>query len=82
MSKSKIYVFTLNNPKSTLQEVADQCKSIGATAGAMQLEKGEEGTPHVQGFIKFDNARHFKKVKKSLPDGAHIESAKHAFKSW
>lgn len=48
----------------------------------MQLEKGEQGTPHIQGFIKYDNARHFKKVKKSLPDGAHIEVAKHPFKSW
>lgn len=38
-------------------------------------EQGESGTPHLQGFIKFDNARSFQSVKKLIPR-AHIESCR------
>lgn len=39
-----------------------------------QLEKGAEGTPHIQGMIKTQSVR-FTQVKKALPR-AHIEPAK------
>lgn len=39
-----------------------------------QLEKGEEGTEHLQGFISFTSGRRFRTVKDILPI-AHIEKA-------
>jgi len=36
-------------------------------------EKGEEGTPHLQGFIYFKNARTFKAVQKSFGSRYHLE---------
>lgn len=37
-------------------------------------EVGESGTPHLQGFLYYRNARSFASVKKALP-GGHIEAA-------
>jgi len=39
-----------------------------------QLEKGENGTPHIQGMLNTDHVR-FSQIKKALPR-AHIEVAK------
>lgn len=38
-------------------------------------EKGEKGTPHIQGYVHFKEARSFRTMKKLLPT-AHIEVAK------
>lgn len=39
-------------------------------------ERGEEGnTPHLQGYIVFENLVSFNQVKRLLGDGAHIEKA-------
>jgi len=43
-------------------------------------EQGESGTPHLQGFVHFTNARSMKSVIKSLP-GCHIEIARSAVKA-
>lgn len=59
--------FTINNP------TADDYRSVETLAGPNdyfvgQLERGEEtGTPHLQCWIHWDNARTFKTMKKKLP---------------
>lgn len=38
-------------------------------------EVGEEGTPHLQGFVQFENKQRFKQVQKMIP-GAHLSRAR------
>lgn len=81
--RSRIWVFTLNNfiedDKIRIENYAkkEKCKLV------MQAEKGESGTPHLQGFIEFINARSFSSVKKALSKNdkdkrIHIEKARNA----
>lgn len=69
------WVFTLNNPtedeRSRILTLAEGDRYI--VAGN---EVGENGTPHLQGFIIFDNPRRFRAVKQRLGDRAHIELAR------
>lgn len=46
MPKSKQYVFTVNNPEITITEQLEMLRGAGAIAAIVQLEKGENGTPH------------------------------------
>lgn len=67
--------FTLNNYDDAAQEqlraLAPQVKYL-----VFGREKGEQGTPHLQGYVSFGKRLAFSKVKDLLPQGAHIESAK------
>jgi len=75
MSRSRGFVFTLNNPTdedgASLEKVECRYLVIGR-------EVGESGTPHYQGYILFKNARSFESVKKLLPR-AHIEVQKGSY---
>lgn len=71
------YIGTLNNPKMTAQEYLEQWVTRGKAVYAVgQLEKGEEGTVHIQFFLnfkkpgitivglkKFCSLAHFKEVR-------------------
>lgn len=77
MSQSSRWCFTLNNP--TQEEVApfhllcdDRSKVVYAVFGD---EVGENGTPHVQGFVVFKGHKRLSAVKKLL-DRAHWEVAR------
>lgn len=65
-SRSRNWCFTLNNYTETditqLHTVFDILKS----EYIFQEEKGENGTPHLQGFFKLKNAKSFSAVKKSI----------------
>lgn len=71
--RSRAFVFTLNNPVATSEAL------LQSIAGVEYLtygrERGESGTPHLQGYIYFTNAKSFPAVRKCLP-GCHIEPAK------
>lgn len=73
--KASCWSITLNNPT---QEEIDNWKNIKVhhwvKEAVGQLEKGAEGTPHIQGMLKTEYIR-FAQVKKALPR-AHIEAAK------
>jgi hypothetical protein len=73
MSKSRAYCFTLNNytdlEYTAIQEIECRYLCVGR-------EVGESGTPHLQGYIYFDNPRSFNSVKKLLGTRTHIEIAK------
>lgn len=73
MSKARSWCFTLNNWEDSALTLLDalECKYL-----VYGKETGEEGTPHLQGFIMFPNAITFNSVKAKLPPGCHIEAAK------
>lgn len=66
------WCFTINNPtEEDWAAVRDmKCQYI-----CYAPEVGDEGTPHIQGFVHFENARSFISIRKRLPR-AHIEAAK------
>lgn len=72
MSRSRRYVFTINNFSD--KEI-EQLKKIEYSYMIYGDERGENNTPHLQGYIEFDNQRTFSSIKKQLPT-AHIETAK------
>lgn len=72
MSKVNNYVFTLNNPS---QEEESNVQALECAYLVYGREKGANGTPHLQGYIRFKNQRYFKAVSKLIPR-AHIEVMK------
>lgn len=71
--------FTLNNPsdeeKAHLADVLLRpWKHLLQLV--CQLEQGESGTPHFQGFCKFAVQRSLRSVKKVLSERAHLEPAR------
>lgn len=72
---AKGWVFTLNNPeqgrKEELLSYAED-PAQGVAYIVFQLEQGESGTPHYQGYVHLKDKRRFEQVRRLLP-GAHIE---------
>jgi len=73
MSKARSWCFTLNNYDDAAVEILAQleCKYI-----VYGKEKGDSGTPHLQGYVVFPNPIGFNSVKGKLPSGCHIEKAR------
>lgn len=71
MSRSRSYCFTINN-YSDVDE--DCCRSIKCRYMVFGREVGENGTPHLQGYVVFDIQRTFGAVAKLFPR-AHLEIA-------
>ena len=72
MSRSRAYCFTINNP---MQEDMDDLDALpGVSYGICGEETGAEGTVHLQGYVRFENARAFHAVSTLLPR-AHLEAA-------
>lgn len=74
MSAARRYCFTLNNftPEDELR--------LSSVNGIRYLvygrETGESGTPHLQGFVIFNNSVSFSVAKTRIGDRAHIERAR------
>lgn len=70
--QSKAWCFTINNYTSEDEEWVNrlECEIIFAS-----IEKGESGTPHIQGYVKFRTNHRLAAVKK-LHGKAHWEIAK------
>jgi len=71
--RSLNYVYTLNN---WTPEEAQELQMVPCRYHQYGEEVGKEGTPHLQGFICFNNARYFEAVRKLLPQRCHIEVMK------
>lgn len=69
MSKARGYCFTINNPSDQDHEALEKIECRYMVIGK---EVGENGTPHIQGYVLFKSPRSFEAVKK-LMLRAHIE---------
>jgi len=70
--RSRNWCFTLNNPIEE-PSIPDIARYL-----VFGREKGESGTPHLQGFICYHNPVYFSRVQKFIPQ-AHWEVAKGSF---
>lgn len=74
--KSRAYCLTINNYVETDErQLADLGRSIPGCYVIYGRETGESGTPHLQVYLRFGNARSFDTIKKLFPR-AHIEIAR------
>ena len=56
MSKGRAFVFTMNNPDKTGDVFLEELKvQFTLKYAIFQLEKGENGTPHFQGYVELKN---------------------------
>lgn len=71
--KLRRWVFTLNNPTLTEQELLEALKSdVHVTYAHFQREQGKQGTEHYQGFILLKVSQRLSYCKKLIPR-AHFE---------
>lgn len=72
-TRARSYCYTLNNP--TEDEIV-QMRDVEAVYHVFGHEVGESGTPHLQGFLHFENARSLSVLKKKVNSRAHYEIMK------
>lgn len=74
-TRSRGWCFTLNNyTESDWKDISDWLLP-SAHQYIVGKEVGEQGTPHLQGYLYCENKMSFKQIKDKLPK-AHIEKAK------
>lgn len=75
MSRAKNWCFTLNN---YTQGDVDRLANLGSSASYIVFgrEVGENGTPHLQGFISFDERKRLQQVKTLIGGNPHVEVAR------
>lgn len=73
--KIKKFVFTLNNYTPEEASAIQQYAAANATFAVIGHEVGEEGTPHLQGFMNLIKQSRFTAIKKIMPR-AHLEVAR------
>jgi len=71
--RARSFVWTLNNYTVAELDTVRSVVSNGATYCAFQPERGEAGTPHLQGVVCFGNPRERKGVCKLLGGRAFVE---------
>lgn len=73
-TRSRAWCFTLNNYTDedckVVEDASEQCEFV-----AVGKEEASTGTPHLQGYLYFKNARTFSSVTKMIPR-AHFEVSK------
>lgn len=65
-TRSRGFIFTMNNPTKTPFEMITHFKKQHVKKAVFQLERGREGTPHYQGYIYYGNARFERAVSKEF----------------
>lgn len=70
--RARNWCFTLNNYTEASCELINNIDCVYMVYG---FEIGENGTPHLQGYIRFSNQRQLSSLKKLIPR-AHFEAAK------
>lgn len=71
-SRSRSWTYTLNNYNSKEEE---KVQALDASYHLYGRETGENGTPHLQGYLYFKNKKSLKQLKKLIPR-AHLEIAR------
>lgn len=75
-SRYRAHVFTINNYSDSSIEAIQSLRRVATFRYyVFGREKGESGTPHLQGYVCWKQARSFRSVLKLLP-GAHVAIAK------
>lgn len=72
-SRAKRWCFTLNNYTNEEEQKIQEANCEFLIYGH---ERGENGTPHLQGYITFTTRKCFNTMKRLLGDRAHIEVAR------
>lgn len=67
-AQTKYWCFTINNPDEQLSFNDD----VGFAV--WQLEVGDNGTPHFQGYVEFKDSKRLAGCRKALGGRAHVES--------
>lgn len=70
--RARYWIFTFNNYTSEEFEKLKTWSNENCREYVVQEETGEEGTPHLQGFWRFNNGRYFSSLKKAWPK-MHLE---------
>lgn len=73
MSRKRNYVFTINNYTA---EDLTACEKVECSYIVYGKEVGTEGTPHLQGYIEFENGKSMKSIVKLLGGRCHVEARK------
>lgn len=72
MSKVARWCFTVNNPGSWVPAFDEETMVYLVWAN----ERGEDGTPHVQGYVRFKTRKAMATAKRIISDRAHLETAR------
>ena len=72
MNRSRGWCFTLNNYSVEEEETIRNAPCAYMLFGR---ERGDEGTPHLQGYVHFKNEKSLKQLKALMPR-AHVEARK------
>lgn len=72
-SRAKRWCFTLNNYTAQEEDIIQKIECQYLIYGH---EVGENGTPHLQGYVTFSTRKSFRTMKKLLGERAHIEVAR------
>ena len=76
-SKARNWCFTLNNPTLDETQIAEALQEAGSLVYAIyQLEQGENGTIHFQGYVMFQDQEYLQPTLKNCLPTAHWEVAK------
>lgn len=73
--RQRRWVFTINNYTDSDIEALSRCGSEEAKYLIFGKETGENGTPHLQGYVEFKNPRTLRGVSRLIPR-AHLEIAR------
>jgi len=73
MSRSRNWCFTLNNYTDDDRVRIGERLAVDAVYVCYQPERGENGTPHLQGAVVFKNPRELGGVKRLISPRAHLE---------
>jgi len=82
VQSAKNWCFTINNPtavdNANLDYLTDPLHRVSIELNYViyQLERGEEGTPHYQGYLQFNKRRTITQIKAFLGFRVHLEVAK------
>ncbi len=74
------WVFTLNNPQKYVEDADKFIDHLNSKCrdrlryAVFQLEKGDEGTPHYQGYLEFSQTVRMKWLFQILYSAAHVEA--------
>lgn len=76
MSQAKNWCFTLNNPDLFPNDVQEQLETLDLECAVFQLETGEQGTVHYQGFLILNKKDRLTALRGLFGGRAHWEIAK------